>query len=155
MQTFNLWADPQRIQWLGCLGWAAGAEHAVDRFDRPLSALVEHVRHTCDIGQRPDLPVIRKHLALIEARLMDQLDGLDADFDSLAERQSRPVPPELRSRTRAALELVQGKAKATEEWLLAMAAQPPVAAVEDADDRAAPKRRAVRTGRRKAMAAAA
>jgi hypothetical protein len=98
--------------WWGDIGWAMAAEEAVDRFDRPLTALVEAVRHAHDIGERPDFAAARRRLARIEARLVDQLQGLGAAVDS---------------RARAALEMARGKARATQEWLAAMAEQPPPA----------------------------
>lgn len=112
--------------WWRDSGWAMAAEEAVDRFERPLSALVEAVRHAHDIGERPDLAAARRRLARIEARLVDQLQDLGATFDS---------------RAHAALEMVRGKARATQEWLTAMAEQ----AVSEpvlAEAVIAPKRRA-------------
>ncbi|MBR0643035.1 hypothetical protein [Plastoroseomonas hellenica] len=102
-------AHARPVPWWGEIGWAMAAEEAVDRFDRPLTALVEAVRHAHDIGERPDFAAARRRLARIEARLVDQLQDLGIAFDS---------------RAHAALEMARGKARATQEWLAAMAAQP-------------------------------
>lgn len=102
-------AHARPAPWWGDIGWAMAAEEAVDRFDRPLTALVEAVRHAHDIGERPDFAAARRRLARIEARLVDQLQDLGAVVDG---------------RARAALEMARGKARATQEWLAAMAAQP-------------------------------
>ncbi|MBR0665225.1 hypothetical protein GXW71_12745 [Roseomonas hellenica] len=102
-------AHARPVPWWGETGWAMAAEEAVDRFDRPLTALVEAVRHAHDIGERPDFAAARRRLARIEARLVDQLQDLGITFDS---------------RAHAALEMARGKARATQEWLAAMAAQP-------------------------------
>jgi hypothetical protein len=90
--------------WWAGIGWTEGPEAIADRYDRPLSALVEAVRHGHDVGAVPDLAAIRRRLTRIEAGIAGEIarGGCDRGI-------------------RAALEMVQGKARATRDWLAAIA----------------------------------